>query len=804
MSTRQKEWNKHEAVLLLEAYLETLSNHSSRDDIVKRVSKDLRKIATNSGYEIDSIYRNQNGILFQMKRMESAYVGKNKVIAATKLFTEIVNIYKTNRKEYAMLLREARNKLDNVISNEENFMNYLSSKIAPSKLSEINLCYKVIESFNEKNKILKNTLFETSDLNLIEKLQVLIEQDISFTITYKKQCSNIIIAIKYYYDYIKDKLYKENNDLSQSLKDSKKFITDSQKMIIENYGGKANFVLVRNEQDKRLLAKYPIIYKRIFKALHERTHKETRGLSIIEIYKEISSIGRFSHIEDILDNVSWAKFNGKGYTFSTEIQTHESSTFDNYDDKMFEDVLRSIFNKGIRLNSLIDIKKFRKQFESYTKLALCITDNELIKKIHQICIVYDDRAYLPSIMLGANIRERLLNYIDTTFKSGKKVIFYKALFKEFSNDFLDSYINDADMLKAYLSQINSGLFFIREDVISSDSNSAIVPKDDLNDFMIKFGGPISYDDICTALPHLSADSIRELLYNNAEFIKNSNSEYFHINSTYFSNKELNNITEIIETMILTNKYIAGNELFDIISKKYPHIIENNYALSKIGFREALKYRLKNKFRFERNIISSKTSVISMKDIFTSFCRQNNSFTLDELKVLAKELNTNIRYENIYENSLRINKDNFVSNRQSQFNILATDEAIDRICVGYYIPIQKVVNFASLPDAGFPWNIYLLENYVYMYSCKYRLLHKNFNSDTCVGVVVKKETGFKDFDSFIIDILSVSNVILEKEYVLQYLYDEGYLAKKVHSNINEILIKAKAKRKGKEASEYVFI
>ena len=71
-------FSQHEAVLLLDAYLETLGSNQSRQQIVQRVSDDLRTMATNQGIEIDDIYRNTNGISFQMASMESAYKGPQK------------------------------------------------------------------------------------------------------------------------------------------------------------------------------------------------------------------------------------------------------------------------------------------------------------------------------------------------------------------------------------------------------------------------------------------------------------------------------------------------------------------------------------------------------------------------------------------------------------------------------------------------------------------------------------------------------------------------------------------------------
>ena len=83
----------------------------------------------------------------------------------------------------------------------------------------------------------------------------------------------------------------------------------------------------------------------------------------------------------------------------------------------------------------------------------------------------------------------------------------------------------------------------------------------------------------------------------------------------------------------------------------------------------------------------------------------------------------IYFEAIYENSLRISRDQFVAKTAAHFPVEAMDEALDRICIGKYIPLPEATNFGAFPYVGFPWNIFLLEHYVASYSQKYMLLHK---------------------------------------------------------------------------------
>lgn len=216
-----------------------------------------------------------------------------------------------------------------------------------------------------------------------------------------------------------------------------------------------------------------------------------------------------------------------------------------------------------------------------------------------------------------------------------------------------------------------------------------------------------------------------------------------------------------------------------------------------GFRDALKYKLGDRFSFKGNIISRAGQELSMADVYANYAKHHDSFTLVELQSLASELATIIYFDSVYENALRISKEDFVSKTRAQFAVSETDAAIDRVCTGNYISIQEITNFGVFPYVGFPWNSYLLEHYVAEYSHKYQLLHSGFNGTECAGAIVKRSSGIETFDDFIVDLLANSNIELNKASALQLLSDRGYLARRRYSNIESLIIKANAQRNRKD-------
>lgn len=108
LNSKQPRWDIYEAVILLEGYLETLQGIQSKSQIIKRTSADLRRMAVNRGVEIDDVYRNENGISYQIQSMDSAFKGQKVYAPTTKLFTDAVTLYRADNERYQKILGEAK------------------------------------------------------------------------------------------------------------------------------------------------------------------------------------------------------------------------------------------------------------------------------------------------------------------------------------------------------------------------------------------------------------------------------------------------------------------------------------------------------------------------------------------------------------------------------------------------------------------------------------------------------------------------------------------------------------------------
>ena len=250
--------------------------------------------------------------------------------------------------------------------------------------------------------------------------------------------------------------------------------------------------------------------------------------------------------------------------------------------------------------------------------------------------------------------------------------------------------------------------------------------------------------------------------------------------------------------------MGGKELTDAIETKLPAVMERYSFLEVLGLRDVVGYKLRDMFSFNGNIISAYGQDLSMADVFAHFALTRDHFTLAQLNALKRDLYTQIYFDSVYDNSLRINANEFVSRDQAVFDIEKTDAAISRFCTGDYIMLQNVSFFGSFPDAGFPWNGFLLEHYVADFSKNFKLLHSGFTVGKPVGAIVRRNSRYNDFDELLSVELAVSGIplsrafSLSRENALQYLVDNGLLARKHYGKIEQILFTAKQQRltKGK--------
>ena len=823
---RQAPFTEYEAVLLLDAYLRTVSGDTSRRDAVKNCSDDLRRMAINKGIEIEDAYRNTGGISFQMASMESAYRGMTITKPATKLFAETVSMYRNDRKKYEGLLKEAKLMADGKHNGEAAFMSWLSKKVSPAQLSELDLVFQEIEQQAKKAKIVKKSLYENLDVAVFKKIRSNIEQSRVFKFTHKRQMGRINAALNYLIQYSEEpsssedalgRNVLENSSAAKSQEIEEEIrVEDGSKLRVEKKNDRDSYYQWLLNEQHLAIASCRSYTSAVSVAEQYAVEKSLAGTRLYDADAEEAkrtADALFADADFVKRNEDqhnrfktaiskFLVFIGEEWVPSEEKKSPiNNGTVEEIKEAVntepFEAVLAKRFPRGYRLGSSLEMKKYRRHYEEINGRELEIDADETERILRMCGIEHEGKVYSPKAMLSEELKEKLFTYIDEKLEEGRSVLYFEALFQEFSEEFLDHNIYDAEMLKAYIAYVAGGKYYMGKAYLSIEKRVSADPIDEVRTCLKEHGMPMEVDDLCKTLSHIPSDRIRTLLGTHGEFVRNSKGEYFHADSFSVTDEELYNIAALINEEIRKQSFISGNELYEAIKGKYPYIYERNAMFSVIGWRDALKHKLGDRFSFTGNIISSKDKELSMSDVFAAYGAEQESFTLPELLAFAENMGSTIYFDALYQNAARVSQEQFVSRDDVSFQVKQTDKALGRFCTGTYLALPKISDFGIFPEASHPWTPYLLEHYVAFHSKRYYLMHGGYNRNTVVGAMVKRENVYDSFDDLIVDVIAESGVPLQKKDVLNYLSDNGYIARRTYTGIETLMIKARAKRNKKE-------
>lgn len=201
MDNRQPKWDIYEAVILLDGYLETLLGNQPKVRIIRRISTELRQMAVNRGIKIDDIYRNENGISYQIQSMASAYKGEKIYVPATKLFERTVALYRADSERYVKILEEAKGMIVTTQNNKDAFLAWAASNLSAQRCKWIEENILKIEQFAVTSKLISESIFEITDSTTLEAIYKAVAKNKFFQIKNRKLIKNINEDFKTYMSF---------------------------------------------------------------------------------------------------------------------------------------------------------------------------------------------------------------------------------------------------------------------------------------------------------------------------------------------------------------------------------------------------------------------------------------------------------------------------------------------------------------------------------------------------------------------------------------------------------------------------
>ena len=122
--------------------------------------------------------------------------------SATKLFIDMVTLYKTRRSVFYEILIQAKEERVMQVSVQDRFFAWLSARVSSAQLSEFYFVCKDIETFCMNKRILVAPLFETTDFETLQYVKNTIRTNKMFQFKYFRQLGKMKKVMEYYLAFL--------------------------------------------------------------------------------------------------------------------------------------------------------------------------------------------------------------------------------------------------------------------------------------------------------------------------------------------------------------------------------------------------------------------------------------------------------------------------------------------------------------------------------------------------------------------------------------------------------------------------
>ncbi|MCO5388575.1 MAG: hypothetical protein NHB14_25470 [Desulfosporosinus sp.] len=229
------------------------------------------------------------------------------------------------------------------------------------------------------------------------------------------------------------------------------------------------------------------------------------------------------------------------------------------------DVISARFANGFRLNSSIELSRFRNFYTNELGEEISMSDEELNKCIVASGTTFDGKIYSVS----SETKEQIKGLVKNYFADGAQAIFYAEFYAKNENWLFDESVISEDVLVGVLSEVFQRLSF-RQTYFGYTTKSVF---NVLESEILRVWGDdvlLTYEQLAERLEYVPIERIKYALGQNADFIWNNTGEFTHVSKIDITDDETTEIVRFADTEIRTHKYasIAYAPLGDIPEKNY--------------------------------------------------------------------------------------------------------------------------------------------------------------------------------------------------------------------------------------------
>ena len=195
-------WNQHEVALLINAYLR-IAKGADLGQTAEWLSRTLRRLAIQSGQQVDDTFRNVNGMKMQLANVQYLFTdGQRGLSGASTMMRQMYGLYQSNPAEYQTVLKEAIRLTGSSVSIEDAFFSYAKEHMGLSNDMLADYLQKATDYCH-----LKQPLLGMKDVKAVRNVQQKIAEGKLLRFRYGKDAQAIRNVTQLYYTFIKN--YRE-------------------------------------------------------------------------------------------------------------------------------------------------------------------------------------------------------------------------------------------------------------------------------------------------------------------------------------------------------------------------------------------------------------------------------------------------------------------------------------------------------------------------------------------------------------------------------------------------------------------
>lgn len=483
------------------------------------------------------------------------------------------------------------------------------------------------------------------------------------------------------------------------------------------------------------------------------------------------------------------------------------------DDFAFE-YFQSCQGQGAAEEIIIDKEQWRIVLE-----AVCVKDNRFAPTYR-----------LPELSLDEALKAELQAYIAEKLEAGSGFVHIDGLLAVFGERYPDNELfvggEDTTQNALFLYHVlqkrcegeyefgeGRGLCWVSEKGTPMDAEEVIeCLRLSLNRHVAEYvestGEPAPRQELYAAFAYAAPQRFRTLLSNGSPALVDVGQDrYVHCCSFGIPTDELEDFHDLMVAKLSIDDVadMTQQEVYEMALQHYPQWFDNN--LLSDSLRDIIRTPLclfkivKALWQDDDTLVFNRVGVtlreksdrLSLqKNQFEEFAQSHQQFTLDDLKQLAARhrAGTQIRFDIISRHAVRINAENYVSKEAIVFEVEQVDAYLEEILNDKDVwAISEIPSFMDFPQMEYPWNPFLLQQYLLSFSHKFSLSQASICIEKCTGLIVRKSAGCDTFESALAEYLRGAEFYeqgLEEQTVLEELIARRVIASRRYKKLPSIL------------------